>query len=162
MQEMIDHDPNRCGKIQAANSAPYGDFIARIRIPYVRGKAMGLLPEKEVISKAHFRLWVILRGMFAKSDQICLSELFSPLQENFKAFMVPYIHLMPVVQASPFEMFVVHPKAKRVYQVQPYLRSTAQSGDVSCIGWDFRLIQNNVQRGIFNDPMLYFCDIFSH
>ena len=97
VQEMINHDPNGCGKIQAANTAPDGNFVAGIGVPYVKGKAKSLLPEKQIIPKAHFRARVGLGGMFAKSNKVSLPHLISPFQKDLKAFMVPYVHLMPVV-----------------------------------------------------------------
>jgi len=110
MQVMIDHYPDRSGKVQAANSTPDGNFIAGVSIPNIRGKTTGLLPEKQVIPIVHSHLRIGLGGMLAKSDQFSLSVPFPAVQKSFKAFMVPDIHFIPVVQ--PFSD-VCHPLENR-------------------------------------------------
>jgi hypothetical protein len=114
---MIDDDSNRSGEVKTANSAPDGNLVARIGITYASRKTEGLLSEEQVIPMSHFRHWVIQGGVFAKSDHISAFSFFSAPQKRRKVFMMPNIHLMPVVQPSSFEMFVIHFKAERVYQV---------------------------------------------
>jgi len=47
------------------------------------------------------------------------------VQKCLKALMVVHINLVPVIQARPLEMLIIHFKAKRVDQVQPHLSGTA-------------------------------------
>ncbi len=67
--------------------------------------------------------------------------------------MVPDIDLMPVVQPSPLEVFIIHPETKGVNQMQHQFGRSAQAGNIPRIGRDFGLIEDHMEEGIIKGPM---------
>lgn len=162
MQVMIGHDSDGRGEIQAANPSPDGYFVARVCVSENRWKTDGLLAKKQIRPIGNPCICVILGGMPAKNQQSPLITPFTAVQEIFKVGVVPDIHLRPVVQPGPFEVFVVHLKSEGVDQMQPYLSSPAQTGDVPCVVRDFRLVEGYVKCRVFDNPVFHLSDVASH
>jgi hypothetical protein len=74
-------------------------------------------------------------------------------QECLKAFMVMDVHLVPVIQARPFQVPIIGTEPQGMNQVKPQLGSTAQSSDISGIGGNFGLIQDDMEMGILYDTV---------
>ena len=70
--------------------------------------------------------------------------------------MVANINLQPVIKASPFEMLIVHFETKGMDQVQPYFRSSAETGNVPGIGMCFGPAKRNIKMKDRNNAMFYF------
>lgn len=106
---------------------------------------LGLLTEQEIVSSRDLCARVQLSGMPAEGDQP--SGASRGFQEGLEARVMVDIHLGPVIQAGTPEMPVVHPETERVDQMQPQLRRSAQASNVSRIGRDLRLIEDDMQPG---------------
>ena len=107
-------------------------------------------------------LHIILRRMRAEGDQLSLALFLSPLQEGFEVDVMPDIHILPIVKPGSFQILVIQMKAKGVDQMQGYLRSPAQAGNIARIGRDFGLIENDMKRRIYDSPLSRFCNVAAH
>jgi hypothetical protein len=76
--------------------------------------------------------------------------------------VVANINLLPVVKASPFEMFIIYFETKGMDQVQPYFRSSAETGNVPGIGRYFGLVEDDMKMGGLNNALVYFRYIARH
>ncbi len=82
---------------------------------YVGWKATGLRAEEQVIALPCPRICVRFRSVTTEGEQIFAGIHIR--QEGLRALVVTNINLLPVVKASPFEMFIVHFETKRMDQV---------------------------------------------
>jgi hypothetical protein len=76
--------------------------------------------------------------------------------------VVADINLLPVIQPCPLEMLVIHLEAQGMDQVQPYFSGSAQAGNVSRVGWYFRLVKHYMEVGIVDYSMLDFRNVTGH
>ena len=95
----------------------------------------------------------MLACVSTESDKLSLT-IHLPSQESFKAVVIPYIHLIPVVQPRPLQMSVIQLETKGMNEVQTDLRSSTKAGDVASVRGYFRMNKNHVEAGILDNPML--------
>jgi hypothetical protein len=113
---------------------------------YVGWKATGLRAEEQVIALPCPRICVRLRSVTTESEQVFAGIHIR--QEGLKVRVVANINLLPVVKASPFEMFIVNFETKGMNQVQPYFRSSAETGNVPGIGRYFGLVEDDMKMRV--------------
>ena len=56
------------------------------------------------------------------------------------------VEQMPVIEPGPFEMPVIHRKAKGPHQIELCPRSCTETGDISRISRNFRFYQHNMHQ----------------
>jgi len=139
MEVMVSHNARCCGKIQAPHPSPNRDRIAGIFLPHLGRKTSRLLSKQQIITKLYRRFSVVRFGSGAESEYPCLPVILS-LEKGFKAGMVPYVHLFPVIEARPPKMTVIHTEAQWMDQMEPQLRRSAQPRNVSGVIGNLRLI----------------------
>jgi len=76
--------------------------------------------------------------------------------------MMRYIHFVPVIKTGPLETTVVNPEPQRMDKVEFQLCCTAQPGDVSCVGWNLRLVKGDLKAWLFNSTVRVFSYVPFH
>ena len=153
MEVVIHHDPDRRRKIQASYLAPDGYPVAWVLIANLCREAEGFASKEQIVSMVHICLCVIFLSVSAKSGKTRRTLYFPAFQKGLKVVMMSDVHLTPVIQPCPFEVFVIHPEPEWVNQVQPDLRRSAQSRDVSRVGRDLRLMEDHMEGWVFDDTV---------
>jgi hypothetical protein len=78
---------------------------------------------------------------------VCLGriEIKMVSRQFFNRFFIIFINLnikkVPVIQAGTLQMPVIQGKPQRLYQVQLHMFRCTESGNISCITWDFGINQ---------------------
>ena len=108
----------------------------------------------------HFGACVERCRMSAETEEAIVTDCI--FKECFKIHVVAYIHLLPVIKSRPLEVFVIHPEAQRMDEVQSDFSGAAEPGDISRICGDLRLKEDHVQVGIFQDAMTVFGHVPCH
>lgn len=67
-------------------------------------------------------------------------------EKGFEVIPVYDLHILPVIEASPFKVTVFRAEAKRADEMQNRLGRTAQSRNAPRVGRDFWFNQDNVER----------------
>ncbi len=75
-------------------------------------------------------------------------------EKDGEADIVTHIDFGPIVKPGPLEVAVVHSKTQWVNQMKSNLRSPAEPGDIAGIGWDLRLIEDDVKGWCFQNTVL--------
>jgi len=115
--------------------------VAKIGQQQVFGQAGGLLAENKIglFRVIHIRIHALgLRFKKEKGPGIFREKIV-------QAFIICDIQHMPIIQARPFELFIVRRKAHWLHQVQASARGGAGAGYVASVLRNFRFKQNQIQ-----------------
>jgi len=82
--------------------------------PEIEWESTGFGTEEKIVPVMNLCLGVILRGMPTEGNDFPRSGPFNGSEECLVTHMMRDIHFRPVIQTSPFQVFVIHLKTEGV------------------------------------------------
>ena len=160
MKKVIGHNACGSGKIQAADIPPNGYEIAGVCFSDMVRQTGCFPAEQEIIPMPDLCRWIGGRCVPTQDEKPCFAV--HRIKECLKIPVMTHIDLLPVIQAGPLEMLVINLEPQGMDQVQPHFSGPAETGNISGVGRNFRLVKDNVQRGVIQYPMTDLCNIACH
>jgi len=145
---LVDHDGDGVGEVQAALRFAHGqskEVVGIKLLSHVRGQAAGLTAEYKMVSrlKGHRMRGFLTLGRERKHSQAWCLRLF---EVGLPVGVALDAGVFVVIQARSAHGTVLHVKAQRLNQMQLHARVGAQSDDVARVGWDFGLVEDDVEH----------------
>jgi hypothetical protein len=91
--------------------------------------------------------------MSAETNELSLTILLG-FEKFLKAHVMPYIHLIPIVQPCSFQVLVIHVEPQRMNEVQTDLRSSTEAGNVARVSRNFWVKKNHMKARVFDNQVL--------
>ena len=143
-RDFVSSDRYRRGQIQAAdlrmNRNPQIPF--RPLAQQGRGEARRFAAKHQNVAKREFDFKVAPFGPFCKHPKPGGVEAFAQLVPVVDDLP---IQMLPIVQTSPAKRLLVDPKSQRTDEPQLCTQGDTGPTDRSRIGWNFRLVKNDVK-----------------